>query len=217
MENKIQSNNKPFIAKGILNAIFFFIIFSSLAISVAAKAAETTMNNLNKALRSETNASRKYELFAKKADEEGYKQVAKLFRTVSMAESIHANNHRAVILTHGGTPDIVNHDLVKVLSTKENLKEPISGEKYEQEVIYPKFIKQAKAEKWTDAMRSFTYAENAEKQHERLFKDILKNLGKNQPADYFVNKTTGATFSINSCTMCPFKKFGPDEDYIRVR
>lgn len=207
----------PMLTKSLLIAIVatFFCIF--LAVSVEATAPVITMNNLNKALKGETNASHKYELFAKKADEEGYKQIAKLFRAVSMAESIHLNNHRAVILSHGGTPDIVNYDLVKISSTKENLQVPLKGEKYEKNVMYPQFIKQAKADKFPDAVQSFTYAESAEKQHEKLFRDALHSLGKTPPVDYFVNKTTGATYAMNSCTMCPFKKFGPDKDYIRVR
>lgn len=198
-------------------SILITLLFACLTISVAAKVSDMTMSNLNKALRGEANASHRYELFAKKADSEGYKQIAKLFRAVSMAESVHENNHRAVILTHGGHPDIIEYDIVKVGTTKENLQIPLKGETYEKNVMYPKFIKQAKVDKMPDAVKTFTYAENAEKQHEKLFRDAYNNLGKNKRVDYFVSKTTGATYALTSCSMCPFKKFGPEEDFIQIR
>ncbi len=185
--------------------------------SVFAKGAQMTIDNLNKALRGETNASYKYELFAKKADEENYKQVAKLFRAVSIAESIHRNNHKAVILSLGGKPDVIKYDSIKVGATKENLQGPLKGEAYERNVMYPNFIKQAKMDKLPDAVQTFTFAAQAETQHEKLFEDALKNLGKNKKVDYCVNRVSGATYAINTNSKCYSRKFGLVQEYIRVR
>jgi rubrerythrin len=195
--------------------IAFFCTF--LTMSVYAKTLEATMNNLNQALKGETNASHKYELFAKKADAEGYKQVAKLFRAVSMAESIHRNNHKATILSLGGKPDVVNYDSVKIGTTKENLQVPVKGEAYEKEVMYPNFIKQAKVDNMPDAVKTFTFAENAEKQHEKLFEDALNNLGKNKPVDYCVSKITGATYAKDCKEKCPSGNCGEEKEYIRIK
>jgi len=200
-----------------MKSIVVLLFLAFLATSVYAKGSQMTIDNLNKALKGETNASYKYELFAKKADEENYKQVAKLFRAVSIAESIHRNNHKAVILSLGGKPDIIKYDSIKVGTTKENLKGPLKGEAYEKDVMYPNFIKQAKIDKLPDAVQSFSYAAKAETQHEKLFEDALKNLGKNKRVDYCVNRVSGATYAINTNSKCYSRKFGLVQEYIRVR
>jgi len=50
------------------------------------------------------NAKARYQQFAAKADEEGYGPVASLFRAAAMAEGIHADNHRKVIVKLGASP-----------------------------------------------------------------------------------------------------------------
>ena len=52
-----------------------------------------TENNLWAAFAGESQANRKYLAFAKKADNEGYPQVAKLFRAAAEAETVHAHAH----------------------------------------------------------------------------------------------------------------------------
>lgn len=206
------------IIRSILAKSLLIMLFGSfLTISVSAKVSQTTIDNLNKALKGETNASHKYELFAKKANEENYKQVAKLFKAVSMSESVHRNNHKAVILSLGGNPDIVNYDFVKVGTTRENLQVPLRGEKYEKNVMYPNFIKQAKIDKLSNAVQTFSFASNAETQHEKLYEDALKNLGKNKPADYCVSRVSGATYAITPNSKCPSVKLGLEQEYIQVK
>ena len=53
----------------------------------------SSKENLMEAFAGESQANRKYLAFAKKADEEGFKQVAKLFRAAAAAETVHAHNH----------------------------------------------------------------------------------------------------------------------------
>ena len=90
----------------------------------------TTQENLKEAFAGESQANRKYLAFAEKADQEGYKQVAKLFRAAADAETVHAKNHLRVM---GG-----------VGKTIDNLKSAIAGETDEFKEMYPKFIEQAK-------------------------------------------------------------------------
>lgn len=64
----------------------------------------TTQDNLKEAFAGESQANRKYLAFADKADQEGYKQVAKLFRAAADAETVHARNHLRVmggVVFHG--------------------------------------------------------------------------------------------------------------------
>ncbi len=93
-----------------------------------------------------------YLAFAQKADEEGYKQVARLFRATARAEEIHRDNHAKVIQGMGGTPkNSIATPVVK--STDENLARAITdkhlakaikGESYERDTMYPNFLKEAK-------------------------------------------------------------------------
>ncbi|KUK00360.1 MAG: Rubrerythrin, partial [Methanobacteriaceae archaeon 41_258] len=53
----------------------------------------STLENLKEAFAGESQANRKYLAFSKKADEEGYPQIAKLFRAAAAAEAVHARNH----------------------------------------------------------------------------------------------------------------------------
>ena len=79
--------------------------------------------NLKAAFAGESQANRKYLAFAKKADEEGFTQVAKLFRAAAEAETVHAHNH----LRHWAASR----------STKENLEEAVNGEVFEFQKMYP--------------------------------------------------------------------------------
>lgn len=53
----------------------------------------STMDNLKSAFAGESQANQKYRAFAKKAEQEGFANVAKLFRTAAEAERIHAEGH----------------------------------------------------------------------------------------------------------------------------
>ncbi len=78
---------------------------------------EKTEKNLQKAFAGESQASRKYRAFALRADQEGYPQVAKLFRAASKAETVHATNQLRV--------------MKGINTTADNLKAAIAGETYE--------------------------------------------------------------------------------------
>jgi rubrerythrin len=88
--------------------------------------------NLREAFAGESQANRKYLAFAKKADKEGYAQVAKLFRAAAAAETVHAHAHLRTLKGVGATAD--------------NLKEAIAGETHEFKSMYPEMIEDAKAE-----------------------------------------------------------------------
>jgi rubrerythrin len=121
-----------------------------------------TIKNLKDAFAGESQANRKYLAFAQKAHKEGYEQVAKLFRATAEAETIHAHSHL--------------NELKGVKSTEENLREAASGENYEHTVMYPGFIEQAKKEGNKGALRSFTYANEAEKVHEEYYKSAISSI-----------------------------------------
>ncbi len=148
-----------------------------------------TEKNLKDAFAGESQANRKYLAFAKKAEQEGHKQVAKLFRAAAEAETVHAHNHLRIL---GG-----------IKGTKENLQTAINGETYEFEKMYPEMIEDAQAEGEKSALQSFKYANEVEKIHADLYKKALENLGKNPEVDYYVCQVCGNTVEGDPPDKCP--------------
>lgn len=154
-----------------------------------------TVENLKEAFAGESQANRKYLAFAKKAEEEGYKQVSKLFMAAALSETVHALNHLK--------------ELKEIKSTRENLEESIKGETYEFQSMYPEMIKTAGEEGNESAARSFHLANEVEKIHANLYKKALENLGNNEEFDYYVCKVCGYTAekeAPDACPVCGAKK-----------
>jgi len=154
-----------------------------------------TEQDLQDAFAGESQANRKYLAFAKKAEDEGYAQVARLFRAAAAAETIHAHNHLRA--------------LSGIKSTKENLMAAISGESYEFQKMYPRMIDDAKAEGQDYALRSFNLANEVEKVHALLYKKALEELGKNVSTEYYVCSVCGYTAegeAPDDCPVCRAKK-----------
>jgi rubrerythrin len=121
--------------------------------------ADQSTRNLKEAFAGESQANRRYLAFAKKAEEDGFPNIAKLFRTVAESETIHALNH---LRAFGG-----------IQSTAENVKEAWQGEKDEYSGMYPMFIDQAKRDANNDALNSFFWANEAEKVHGEIYEKAL--------------------------------------------
>ncbi len=156
---------------------------------------EKTMNNLKEAFSGESQANRKYLAFAKKADEEGYHQVAKLFRATAEAETIHAHTHL--------------RSMGMVGSTAENLEAAIEGETYEYKSMYPVFIDEASAEGEKQAERSFRLANEAEKVHAGLYGKAKVSLESGESFDYYLCTVCGHIAekdAPDSCPLCGAKK-----------
>lgn len=184
--------------------VFSFLVGMALTLSVQA-APDKTISNLNTAFRGESNASQRYAAFAKKADAEGFAQVARLFRAASKAESIHRDAHKEAIIKLGGKPDQFDLDKVKVGGTRENLEEAIKGETYEKDVMYPDFLKQAQADEAAAAIRTIKFALAAEKDHAKLYKTALEELGKNPESPIYVCPVCGQTVTVlpnKNCSVC---------------
>ena len=169
------------------------VMWPVVAFSQQGRKPTQTIDNLNAAIEGEANASHRYTLFARRADEEGYRQVAKLFRAAALAESIHQRNHEKVLRDLGVEPKSPKLEDVKVGTTRENLEVPVKGESKEQEEMYPAMVKQARRDNVPEAVTSFTYALNTEGEHARLFRDALAQLGHNPRVDYYVGETSGDT------------------------
>jgi rubrerythrin len=147
------------------------------------------MDDLKQALAGESQANRKYLAFAKKADEEGYPQVARLFRAAADAETVHALNHLRVM---GG-----------IENTEQNLAQAIEGETAEFMSMYPGMIEDARAEGNKEALQSFTWANAVEKIHAGLYEKAKQNLGNNPEVVYYVCQRCGNTVENGAPDTCP--------------
>ncbi len=119
----------------------------------------STTENLKAAFAGESQANRKYLAFAKKADADGFPQIAKLFRATAEAETVHAHNHLRAM---GG-----------IKSTAENLAEAVAGENYEFTQMYPGFVAEAEKDGNKAALISFKGAMAVEQTHFGLYSQAL--------------------------------------------
>lgn len=119
----------------------------------------STPENLKEAFAGESQANQKYRAFSKKAEKEGFANIAKLFKTTAEAERIHAEGHLKA--------------LDMIASTSENLEAAISGETDEYTNMYPPMAEQA-AEEGHKAKLMFTYALDAEKVHADIYTKALE-------------------------------------------
>jgi len=143
-----------------------------------------TKDNLKEAFAGESQAFQKYRAFAKKAEQEGLSNIARLFRTTAEAERIHAEGHL--------------HALDAVMSTAENLLSAINGETHEYTNMYPPMLNQAEAE-GHKAKRMFGYAVKAEEVHAQLYKLALEAVQRGEDL-------TEAQFYL--CPVCGYIELG---------
>ena len=134
-----------------------------------------TDENLKSAFAGESQANRRYLAFARKAEEEGFTQVAKLFKAAAEAETVHALNHLRIT--------------GQIKSTLENLDTAVSGETFEFKEMYPKYINTARQEGNKQAAWSFDVANQVEQIHAKLFAKAMAAL-KNKKE---TNKQRGAS------------------------
>ncbi len=149
-----------------------------------------TDENLAAAFAGESQANRKYLAFAKKAEEEGYAQAARMFRAAAEAETVHALAHLRAMKGVGSTAD--------------NLKAAIEGESYEFQSMYPGMIADAEAEGAGEALRSFKYANTVEQTHAELYQKVLDALAQDQEEyPYWVCPVCGHTAEKEAPERCP--------------
>jgi rubrerythrin len=151
-----------------------------------------TSDNLKEAFAGESQANRTYLAFAKKAEADGYPQVAKLFRAAAEAETVHAHAHLRV--------------LQGVKGTEDNLQSAIEGEGFEFQQMYPKFLEEAEKEGNKPAVFSFKHALAVEEIHHGLYTEALNAVksGSDLPdAKIYICPVCGNTVKDNVPDKCP--------------
>lgn len=186
-----------------------FTLALGLMFSCTSKPVKT-IGNLKDAYNGESTASVKYAAYAEKAKAEGLANIAVMFRAISKAEAVHADNHKKVLEKLGEKVEAPKIATFTVLTTAENLTDAIKGETYEVHVMYPEFILEAKTAKANDAIKSFTWAVDTEKKHQVFYQTALAALNSGTentlPIGWFVCPVCGNTFDTSTvpakCDFC---------------
>lgn len=130
-----------------------------------------THDNLKEAFAGESQANRRYLYFARRADIEGYSDVATLFRDTAEGETGHAFGHMD-FLSEVGDPATDE----PVGTTAKNLASAVAGETYEFTAMYPGFAKTAREEGFDEIADWFATLARAEKTHAGRFKRGLEKV-----------------------------------------
>jgi rubrerythrin len=151
---------------------------------------EKTEKNLALAFAAESKASVRNEVFAKKADQEGYPQIARLFRAVSDAESVHAR--RYLLFLRG-----------KIGSTEENLEAAFQNEIKANVDEYPKLMKDASDENQKKVLEAFSQSRDVESRHAELYKKAMNDMLEDRETVYFVCQVCGYISEDGPPEKCP--------------
>lgn len=151
-----------------------------------------TEDNLKSAFAGESQAHMRYMIFARKAEEEGYPNVARLFRAIAYAELVHAKNHYEA--------------LGMIRSTSDNLQVAIDGEIYEVNEMYPAYNAVAKLQEERGAQRTTDWALQAEKVHAGIYQRAKQAVeeGRDIPlGSVYICEVCGYTVEGETPSRCP--------------
>jgi len=149
-----------------------------------------TEKNLGYAFAAESKAAARNRAFAAKADQEGFQQIGRLFRSVGEAESVHAR--RYLMLMRG-----------KIGSTEENLETAFQNEIRANLEEYPRLIKEASEENNSPVLTAFTQARDVEDRHAELYKKALNDMVADRATIYYVCQVCGYIAEDDPPENCP--------------
>lgn len=128
-----------------------------------------TASNLRSAFGGESMAHMRYGVWGAKAQEDGFGNVARLFRAIAYAEEVHAFNHLKAMADIPGAFLVPSMAGFGLGTTSENLDGAIEGETFEINEMYPVYKQTADYQGEKGASRSFHYALSAERIHAAMF------------------------------------------------
>lgn len=134
-----------------------------------------TEHNLLAAFAGESQARTRYTLFAEKAREEGYEQIAAVFEETANQELSHARLFFSRL--EGGNVNInAGYPAGVVADTLTNLREARDGEHEEWSDLYASFAETAKEEGFNEIASLFKLVAKVETVHEARYEALVKRL-----------------------------------------
>ncbi len=138
-----------------------------------------TEKNILTAFAGESQARNRYTFFASQAKKEGYEQISAIFLETADNEKEHAK--RLFKLLEGGEVEIQAAFPAGVIGdTEDNLRAAAAGENYEHTTMYPEFARVAEEEGFSEIAAIFRAIAVAERQHEKRYLSLSKNLEENR-------------------------------------
>lgn len=147
-----------------------------------------TLQNLQNGFVAESKAHMRDLAFALKAEQEGYLQIAKLFRAIAESEGVHAFHHIEL--------------LDAVANTQENLQAAFERENLAKQA-YPGFIRDAEEEDNTAAANTFSFHRDVEREHAKLYEKALEHMLGPEVSDYYVCSVCGYVSDGTLPDQCP--------------
>jgi rubrerythrin len=151
---------------------------------------------LKEAFAGESKAHVRNLAFARKAEQEGFPQIARLFRAVADAERVHAEEYLKYLEGVIG-------------ETEENLKAAFENEIKAKNHFYPPFIQEAFSVQREDVAWSFSRSRDVEERHAKLYKDALEAMIREERTQYHVCQVCGYIFDgplPEECPVCRTKR-----------
>lgn len=165
-----------------------------------------TAENLRTAFGGESMAHVRYKLWAKRAQQDGFANVARLFAAVSFAEEVHASKHFKRLKEDAGAFSVTAGGGFGLGTTAANLANALAGEAYEVSEMYPAFLEVAHLQGEQDAVKSFTYAHETEKAHAMLYRRAKEAVALGQDVELgpvYVCDHCGWTIEGEAPEKCP--------------
>lgn len=125
-----------------------------------------TERNLQAAFSAECEVRNKYVFYAARAQQDGFEQIAALFRETADNEQEHA--------------EIWFKELNGIRTTAENLSASADGENYEWSDMYESFAKTAEQEGFPELAAKYRGVAAVERRHEARYRTLLKNVEAQQ-------------------------------------
>jgi rubrerythrin len=180
-----------------------FLLIAAGALGATKSLAPAVREVLKHAVTSEREAAARYEVFARKADEEGYRGAAALFRAQAKAERTHGERFAALLRSYDVTPPAEDAFSPAAGSTRENLRWAAAAEKAEQDGSYREAIETCNLYDATDIAKIFDQTRDSEVEHGNLCTTAGRDLDSMKDGKtFYVCDKCGYTTDV-SLPFCP--------------
>jgi len=149
----------------------------------------------------EAKAAIRLKIYADKAEQEGYVQIAKLFRVISFSEEIHASRSLRA--------------LREIKSTDENLAASFESETKVAGLAYESFIKAAIEEKDAVSETIFSQSRDVEEIHAKLYQKAMNHMLDENETTYYVCKICGYIYDFIEPDICPVCN-APSDQFVKM-
>lgn len=167
-----------------------------------------TEHNLMASFAGESQARSRYTLFAQKAMEEGYRQIAAIFMETAEQELSHAKQFFSLL--EGGTVEITaGYPAGMVGDTKSNLAAAAAGEREEWSDMYADFERVAREEGFPHIANLYRLIAKVEVMHEQRYirlKERLENgteFSEDEAVDWMCRKCGYVVTAKTPPKKCP--------------